>query len=267
MFPMRNLIVLAAALIGLQPAHAQDIEVDVELVLAADVSRSMSPHELEIQRRGYAEAITSDEVMGTIGNGMIGRIAVTFMEWAGSDLQNVVVPWTLIDSPEDAQAVAEMLTAQFHGNMRRTSISSALTEASTLFDDNGFLGLRQIIDVSGDGPNNSGGPVVPARDAVLAKGIIINGLPLMTTDGFSYRWGIEDLDAYYLNCVIGGPGAFMIPVYDWSEFAEAVRRKLVLEIAGLHAVPEAPAYHRVNGYDCMVGEKIWQRNRTIWMEP
>ncbi|MGR3803532.1 DUF1194 domain-containing protein [Marinibacterium profundimaris] len=264
---MRIFIAIAAVLIGLRPALAQDIEVDVELVLAADVSRSMSPHELEIQRRGYAEAIASDEVMGTIGNGMIGRIAVTFMEWAGSDLQTVVVPWTLIDSREDAQAVADLLTAEFHGNMRRTSISSALTQAATLFDDNGFRGLRRIIDVSGDGPNNSGSPVVPARDAVLARGIIINGLPLMTTDGFSYRWGIEDLDVYYLNCVIGGPGAFVIPVHDWSEFAEAVRRKLVLEIAGGPGGSDTATLRRANGYDCLVGEKIWQRNRTIWMEP
>ncbi|WP_428928658.1 DUF1194 domain-containing protein [Marinibacterium sp. SX1] len=269
---MRNLAFIAALLIGLRPALAQDagdIEVDVELVLAADVSRSMSPSELEIQRRGYAEAITSNEVLATIGNGMIGRIAVTFMEWAGNDLQTVVVPWTLIDSAEDARAIADTLTSEFHGNMRRTSISGALTEAARLFEDNGFHGLRRIIDVSGDGPNNSGGPVVPARDAVLARGIVINGLPLMTMDGFSFRWGIEDLDAYYLNCVIGGPGAFMIPVYDWSEFAEAVRRKLVLEIAGLPVAPGAVGarLRRANGYDCMVGEKIWQRNRQIWMDP
>ncbi|CAN0582704.1 unnamed protein product, partial [Ectocarpus sp. 12 AP-2014] len=213
------------------------------------------------------EAITSDEVQATIGKGMIGRIAVTFMEWAGDDLQQVVVPWTLIDSPETAQSIADQLTAGFHGNMRRTSISGALTQAATLFDDNGFLGLRRVIDVSGDGPNNSGGPVLPARNAALARGIIINGLPLMTTDGFSSRWGIEDLDVYYLNCVIGGPGAFMIPVYDWSEFAEAVRRKLVLEIAGLPAPAMQETTYKANGYDCLVGEKIWQRNRSIWMEP
>lgn len=264
---MRNLLVCAAALFGPLPAFAQDIEVDVELVLAADVSRSMSPNELEIQRKGYAAAITSDEVLATIGEGMIGRIAVTFMEWAGDDLQTIIVPWTLIDSLEDAQAIADTLTAEFHGNMRRTSISGALDQAATLFDDNGFLGLRRIIDVSGDGPNNAGGPVVPSRDAALEKGIIINGLPLMTMDGFSNRWGIQDLDAYYFNCVIGGPGAFMIPVYDWSEFAEAVRRKLVLEIAGLPQAIEVEEVRKVNGYDCMVGEKIWQRNRSIWMEP
>lgn len=259
-------LVLLTTLALARAASAQQIEVDVELVLAADVSRSMSLYELEIQRRGYAEAITSDEVLSTIGRGMIGRIAVTYMEWAGSDLQKVVVPWTLIDSRETAQAVADRLTAEFTGNMRRTSISGALGAAADLFDDNGFLGLRRIIDISGDGPNNAGGRVEPARDAVLARGIVINGLPLMTTDALSSRWGIEDLDQYYLNCVIGGPGAFVIPVHDWSEFAEAVRRKLVLEIADL---PRAnrPLVQRVAGYDCLIGEKIWERNRWIWSEP
>lgn len=155
---MRILLGVLASLALIRPAAAQEIEVDVELVLAADVSRSMSLHELEIQRRGYAEAITSDEVLATIGQGMIGRIAVTYMEWAGRDLQKVVVPWTLIDSAEDAQAIADTLTSDFTGNMRRTSISSALTAAADLFDDNGYLGLRRIIDISGDGPNNGGQP-------------------------------------------------------------------------------------------------------------
>ena len=263
---MRIFLVLLTALTFARAVSAQQIEVDVELVLAADVSRSMSLYELEIQRRGYAEAITSDEVLATIGRGMIGRIAITYMEWAGSDLQKVVVPWTLIESRETAQAVADRLTAEFTGNMRRTSISGALGAAADLFDDNGFLGLRRIIDISGDGPNNAGGPVVPERDAVVARGIVINGLPLMTTDALSSRWGIDDLDAYYLNCVIGGPGAFMIPVRDWSEFAEAVRRKLVLEIA---SVPqsETARIQQVAGYDCLIGEKIWERNRWMWSEP
>lgn len=263
---MRILLGVLASLALIRPAAAQEIEVDVELVLAADVSRSMSLHELEIQRRGYAEAITSDEVLATIGQGMIGRIAVTYMEWAGRDLQKVVVPWTLIDSAEDAQAIADTLTSDFTGNMRRTSISSALTAAADLFDDNGYLGLRRIIDISGDGPNNGGQPVLSARDAVLARGIVINGLPLMTVDALSLRWGITDLDAYYLNCVIGGPGAFMIPVHDWSEFAEAVRRKLVLEIASLPE-PQHAVIQKISTYDCMIGEKIWEHNRRLWSEP
>lgn len=263
---MRWLFLIAVATLCPGPAPAQEVEVDVELVLAADVSRSMSPYELEIQRRGYAEAISSSEVQSAIGGGMIGRIAVTYMEWAGRDLQNVVVPWTMIDSPEQARAFADALTARFDGNMRRTSISAALTEAATLFADNGYRGIRRIVDVSGDGPNNMGPPVLEARGAVLAQGIIINGLPLMTRDALSARWGIEDLDVYYRNCVIGGPGAFVIPVLDWAEFADAVRRKLVLEIANAPAARAGPPLP-VAGYDCLIGEKIWQRNQSIWSEP
>lgn len=249
-----------------RPGAAQDLEVDVELVLAADVSRSMSPIELEIQRRGYAEAIASDDVLGAIGNGMIGQIAVTFVEWAGTDVQRVIVPWTLIDSRAAAEDVAGQISARFDASMRRTSISAALRYSADLFRGNGYRGLRRIIDVSGDGPNNMGDPVLSARALVLADGVIINGLPLMTTDEFSSLWGIEDLDVYYQNCVIGGPGAFMIPVYDWAEFAMAVRKKLVLEIAG-HA-PEARArIEPVQAYDCLVGEKIWRRNQGIFMLP
>jgi hypothetical protein len=254
-----------------ETAPVADLEVDVELVLAVDVSRSMSPAELEIQRRGYAEALVSDEVLSTIGNGLIGQIALTYIEWAGVSHHNVVVPWTLIDSVETAQAVSDRLTAQFDGNMRRTSIAAALDMAVRAFDDNGFVGLRRVIDISGDGPNNQGGPVELARDAALSQGIVINGLPLMTQDTFSARWGIDDLDVYYMRCVIGGPGAFVIPVYDWSEFSRAVKRKLVLEIAAAPpssapaALPERLI--RAESYDCLIGEKIWERNRMDWGLP
>ena len=250
------------------PGQTADLEVDVELFLAVDVSRSMSPAELEIQRRGYAEALASDEVLSAIGGGMIGRIAVTYVEWAGDRSQSVIVPWTLIDSREDALAVSDTLTAQFNGNMRRTSISAALLYAADSFEGNGFAGLRRIIDVSGDGPNNQGPMVLTARDTVLARGVVINGLPLMTQDALSIRWGIEDLDVYYTNCVIGGPGSFVSPVHDWDQFARAVRRKLVLEIAGLPVTP-APAttVRPVAGYDCLIGEKIWERNQIYWDSP
>lgn len=248
------------------PAQAE-IEVDVELVLAVDVSRSMSPYELEIQRRGYAEALTSDEVLAAIGDGFLGRIALTYVEWAGAGSSRVVVDWTLIESRADAERVAEMLTANFSPTLRRTSISGALRVGREAILTNGYTAFRRVIDVSGDGPNNHGRPVLEARAEVLADGIVINGLPLMTRDGFGGMWNLEDLDVYYLNCVIGGPGAFMIPVYDWSQFAAAVRRKLVLEIAGLppRVIPAqatAPA-----GYDCLIGEKIWERNRGQWPLP
>ncbi|TNF62980.1 MAG: DUF1194 domain-containing protein [Rhodobacteraceae bacterium] len=246
---------------------ADPAEVDVELFLAVDVSRSMTPAELEIQRRGYAEALASRDVMGAIRGGLIGRIAVTYVEWAGENAQRVVVPWTLIETPDQAQDVAGRITAQFTQGMRRTSISGVLAYAAHSIETNEFNGLRRVIDVSGDGPNNQGQPVIEARDRVLALGITINGLPLMTEDGISRMFGIEDLDAYYRACVIGGPGAFLIPVHDWAQFAEAVRRKLVLEIAGQpprlwQVQMRAPA-----AYDCLIGEKLWERNRRYFDMP
>ncbi|QBF31396.1 DUF1194 domain-containing protein [Thalassococcus sp. S3] len=254
-------------LLLLAPLRVVAEEVDVELFLAVDVSRSMSPDELEIQRRGYAEALQSSEVMAAIQNGLIGNIAITYVEWAGAYSQQVIVPWTKVATPEDAARVASRITSHFADGMRRTSISDALMYAAEDLERNHFEGLRRVIDVSGDGPNNQGRPVLHAREHVLSKGIIINGLPLMTQDALSSVWGIEDLDLYYQNCVIGGPGAFMIPVLDWDQFADAVRRKLVLEIAGLppRIVPAqmtAPA-----DYNCLIGEEIWQRNRIYFDSP
>jgi len=254
-------LALALLLLAALPIRAET-EVDVELVLAVDVSRSMSPYELEIQRRGYAEALTSDEVLGVIGEGFLGRIALTYVEWAGSGSTRTVAGWTLIETRQEAEAFANRLTAEFRPSLRRTSISGAIRDAADLFDGNGFTSFRRVIDVSGDGPNNHGGPVTEARDAALARGIVINGLPLMTREGYGGMWHIDDLDRYYLDCVIGGPGAFVIPVTDWAQFAAAVRQKLVLEIAGLppRVVPAQMAAPS-GGYDCLIGEKIWDQNR------
>lgn len=256
---MRILVFLLALLPSL--ARAEQIEVDVELFLAVDVSRSMSPYELEIQRQGYASALTSDAVAAAISNGLLQRIAVTYVEWAGARSQKIIVPWTIISTRTDAEQVARQITAHFDDALRRTSISSALMYAARSIEENEFIGLRRVIDVSGDGPNNDGIRVDAARDRVLAEGIIINGIPLMTQDDFSARWGIEDLDAYYENCVIGGPGSFVIPVLDWDRFAEAVRRKLVLEIAGIPLQPMQVQARQAEPYNCRIGEEIWERNR------
>jgi hypothetical protein len=260
---MRLALVLLLALAA-APARAET-EVDMELVLAVDVSRSMSPAELEIQRRGYAEALVSDEVLSAIAQGFTGRIALAYMEWAGEGSTRLVVDWTVVGGREDAERVAAALLAHTPYGLRRTSISGAIADAAALFTDNGYTSFRQVIDVSGDGPNNHGTPVTRARDDALAGGIVINGLPLMTRDTFGGMWHLEDLDAYYAACVSGGPGAFVIPVRDWDEFPAAVRRKLVLEIAG----PPAPAPRIVPAqasapYDCLIGEKIWERNRGRW---
>ena len=191
----------------------------------------MSPDELEIQRKGYVAALTHERVIEAIKDGVHGRIAVTYVEWAGQTSQHVIVPWTVISSAEEAQAFVEKLSANPPNSARRTSISSALQFAGDLFAESSFRGLKRVVDVSGDGANNQGPPVVEARDEIVAQGITINGLPLMTRGIMPSVFDIDDLDVYYTNCVIGGPGAFMIPVNDWSQFPEAIRRKLVLELA------------------------------------
>jgi hypothetical protein len=264
---LRLLLALLLALPGLgTPARAT--EVDVELALMVDVSRSMGPVELEIQRRGYAEAIASDEVVNVILNSFTGAIAVTYVEWAGYGLQREIVPWTLIDSREAAEAVSAKLTADFNYAMRRTSISGAVDFAREAIRSNDFEGLRKVIDISGDGPNNDGRPVTMSRDTAIEEGLIINGLPLMTEDSTS-RWGIDDLDVYYWECVVGGPGAFVIPVLDWDDFPMAVRRKLVLELAGPPDVilAQARTGQTEAGYDCLIGEKLRQQRESIWGEP
>ncbi|WP_298912679.1 DUF1194 domain-containing protein [uncultured Roseobacter sp.] len=248
-------------------SFADDLEVDVELFLAVDVSRSMSPAELEIQRRGYAEALTSRQVLQAIESGLLGRVAITYVEWAGEYSQRVIVPWTLLQSPQEAQAIAHQITARFDEGLRRTSISGALIYAAGDFEGNGFSGLRRVIDISGDGPNNQGRPVERARDAALGQGFVINGLPLMTQDALSELWGIPDLDIYYRNCVIGGPGAFVIPVLAWDQFAAAVKRKLVLEIAGLEPRLIQAQFTPAEPYDCLIGEKMWEQNRAYFDIP
>ncbi|MCC2690915.1 MAG: hypothetical protein K0S21_3718 [Rhizobiaceae bacterium] len=246
--------------------------VDVELVLAVDVSLSMSPTELEIQRDGYAAALTHDRVLQAIAEGFHGKIAVAYFEWAGSTSQHVVVPWTILASREDAERVAGLLTAKPPNSARRTSVSAALGFGGDLFAESPFQGMKRVIDISGDGPNNQGPPVDLIRDELVGQGITINGLPLMTNGGYTSAYDVKDLDRYYSDCVIGGPGAFMIPVNDWSQFPEAVRRKLVLELAGpLSGAWRAEAAERppvvpaqaAPSYDCLIGEKIW-RNRS-WM--
>lgn len=262
---------LALSLLNFQQAQAAEA-VDVELVLAVDVSLSMSPTELDIQRDGYAAALTDQRVIDAIAQGANGRIAITYFEWAGTTTHHVVVPWTIVETRQDAERIASRLSSTPPSSARRTSISSALEFGADLFAESQFRGTKRIIDISGDGPNNQGAPVNFIRDAVVAQGIVINGLPLMTNGGLVSAYDVEDLDRYYADCVIGGPGAFMIPVNDWSQFPEAVRRKLVLELAG----PAAPqpladeARLRVllaqekSGYDCMAGEKLWRDRSGMW---
>lgn len=259
---------ILCTLLAASPARAQE-PVDVELILAVDVSLSMSPGELEIQRRGYAEALTHDTVIRAIQNGVHGRIALAYFEWAGALSQRVVVPWTLIGSAEDAKAVAERLTVNPSNSARRTSISAAMDFALDLFRESTFAGLRRVVDISGDGPNNEGRPVLLARERLLNAGVTINGLPLMTSSGYRSSYDVEDLDLYYKECVVGGPGSFTIPVNDWTQFPEAVRRKLVIELAGQPPERERRRAEIVKvqakaSYDCLIGEKIWENRMLRW---
>jgi hypothetical protein len=224
--------VAAASLLATAPAAAEDVEVDVELVLAVDISQSMDEHEQEVQRRGYVTALQSKEVAKAVAYGINGRVAVTYVEWGGIGEQFVVADWQLIDGAESAEAFAARLAAAPIHSVQRTSITSALAYAGSLFDNNGFKGVRQVIDISGDGPNNQGGVVTASRDAVIARGVTINGLPLMLAEGNSW-YHLPNLDHYYEDCVIGGPGSFVVPVRSLDGFADAIRLKLVLEIAGL----------------------------------
>ncbi|WP_335672073.1 DUF1194 domain-containing protein [Phyllobacterium zundukense] len=257
--------------------HAQsaETEVDVELVLAVDASRSMEPFEQKIQRDGYIAAFRRKEVIDAIRDGVHGRVAITYVEWAGSTVQRTIVPWTLIDGADAAERLADALDQPIPSTQSRTSISGAIDFSSGLFDNNGFKGMRKVIDISGDGANNNGRPVAEARDQAVAKGITVNGLPLMTRGDFYSDWAVKDLDIYYSSCVIGGPGAFMIPVNSWDQFPEAVRRKLVLELAGNRPVmqradwmpSESPPVILVQDklvYDCLSGERIWQRRMQDW---
>jgi len=242
-------------------ALAQPDSVDLELVLAVDVSRSMDFEEQELQRDGYAAAFRHPEVLAAIASGPQGRIAVTYVEWAGPGIQSVVVPWTILAGTEDALVFADKISEAKILRERGTSISGGLEFASALFAGSGVRGLRRTIDVSGDGPNNMGLPVALVRDEVVAAGITINGLPIMLRPGGGFgAFGIDNLDIYYEDCVVGGPGAFIVTVDDMSQFPAAIRRKLVLEIADVRSPPQLiPVAATAPRIDCLIGEKRRER--------
>jgi hypothetical protein len=258
----RALLVLGFMLAIIAPAQAQK-RVDLELVIAVDISWSMDPDEQRLQRNGYVAALRDQEFQRVALGGAAGSIAITYFEWAGPAAQRVVLPWTLIDSAAAANAVADALQAAPISRERLTSISGGLMFADKLFDQSPFRGARRVIDVSGDGPNNSGDPVVPVRDRLVEKGIVINGLPIMLKlDPPQSLFDIKELDIYYADCVIGGPGSFMIPIKTEDEFLTATRKKMILEISGL--TPPARLIRVQAGtpaprISCMIGEQIWRR--------
>jgi hypothetical protein len=233
--------------------------VDIELVIAVDVSYSMDIDELAVQREGYAQAIVSKEFLQALRNGPNAKIAVTYFEWSASSDQKIIIPWRVIDGPETADAVATEIMKTPVRRGSRTSISSAITFAIPLFEDNAYRGLRRVIDISGDGPNNNGAPVVEARAKALEKGITINGLPIMVKEPSYSTMDIDNLDWYYEDCVTGGPGSFVVSIRDRDQFREAIRTKLVLEVAGRTPErPTVPVAEKEPRIPCMIGEKIWQ---------
>jgi len=260
-----RLMIAAVFLPAAGPAAAQDGQrVDVQLVLAVDISVSMSKDELEIQRRGYASALTDPQVLEAITSGSYGRIAISYFEWAGVTSQRLVVPWTIIAGREDAQAVVDRISVPPAWQSRKTSISGALVFAADLMEKSPFKGIKRVIDVSGDGANNEGPPLAPTRDRVAASGITINGLPVMTQAADLKPYEVPDLDHYFGECVIGGPGAFVMPVVGWEQFPEAIRRKLLLELARQPAVAPEPARiilaQAKPDYDCLIGERLWRED-------
>ncbi|MEP9368110.1 DUF1194 domain-containing protein [Xanthobacter sp. VNH20] len=250
-------------LLAAPPLAAADLPVDVQLVLAVDVSFSMDPEEQALQREGYAAALISPEFLDALRLGPNGRIVVTYVEWAGEHEQRVVLPWQVIDGPESARTVSEAIRAAPLRRVYRTSISGGLYFSADLFKNSGFRPLRKVIDVSGDGVNNQGAPVERARDEVVARGITINGLPLLLKRASNSLLDIADLDLYYEDCVIGGPGAFVIPVREQAEFARAIKTKLVLEVAGVVLpAPGLPIIKVVQParVSCLIGERLWQEH-------
>ena len=272
-------VLAASALVTATVAAAQ--AVDLELVISTDVSRSIDQEEALLQRRGVAAAFRNPEVIRAITSGFLGRIGVAYIDYSSRAFNRIVIDWTLIDDRASAEAFASRLLEAPLTFGRRTSISDAIELAREMIESNGFDGTRRVIDVSGDGPNNHGRLVDAVRDATVSRRITINGLPIVNQRGpYSSRFYLPDLDKYYRGCVIGGPGAFLVVANSFEDFARAIRRKLVLEIAGtapgsdgdlsahLVRVSSTGRPHRSpGGYVYPGGCDIGERMRRSWDDP
>jgi len=233
----RAAIVLAfvSALFTASPAQTEPV--DLLLVLAADVSRSVDSQKFQLQREGYAAALADPRVIDAIQSGRRGRIGVLFLEWSGFGNQKVVIDWTVVDGPRAAQAFGDRLLESPRSFADRTSISGGIDAAVAQLARAPFEGQRRTIDVSGDGTNNAGRDVGLARDEALALGISINGLVILSETPLP--WNPEHtnppggLTKYYRDNVIGGPGSFVLEAKDFNSFGEAIVKKMIAEIADL----------------------------------
>ena len=259
MFDMLSLLAcLGCAQATPLPMPAAPATVDVELVLAVDISTSMDEREFALQRAGYVEAIRHPDFIKAVRAGSNGRIAIAYFEWAGTIRDDAVLAWQIIDGSDSANAFADRIAARPFRSFRGTSISGALAFGTWLFGQTAFKGERRVIDISGDGPNNTGPPVTAERDAAVAKGIVVNGLPILISPSPTF----SHLDRYYAECVTGGPGSFVLPIYATSEFSTAIRRKLILEVSGI-ADPTTVRIDAPAPIDCLQGE----RDRRFFSDP
>lgn len=267
---LRLLAILASSgSIWSQSLRAEEISVDLELVLAIDVSGSVDVEEGQLQRTGYIAALRSPELVKAVKSGVLGKIAVTYIEWAGESFQTTIVDWHVISDRASADGFADKLVAQPIDSGPWTSIGDVIRQAIPKFANNGYQGTRRVIDISGDGPNNSGPPVTESRAEAIKTGITINGLPIVNNHVQpSGRSQMPDLDKYYAACVIGGPGAFLVVASSFKDFARTIRRKLIFEIAGNY--PKSPAHRPQNNIwnaamefapGCDIGERRLQRRR------
>jgi hypothetical protein len=231
---VRSLLVLLALLAAAPAARAAE-KVDLLLVLAADVSRSVDHRKFQLQREGYAAAIADQRVLEAISSGRHRRIAVAYVEWSGLSAQRVVIDWTMIDGPDAARKFGDQMLELPRSFAERTSISAAIDFSMALLERAPYEAARRTIDVSGDGTNNSGRDVTLARDEALAKGVTINGLVILSDRPLV--WNPEHtnppggLAHYYRSNVIGGPGAFVIVAENFNSFGQAIVKKLIAEIA------------------------------------
>jgi uncharacterized protein DUF1194 len=238
-----RLLILAVTL-AFPAASSAAEQVDLLLVLAADVSRSIDSEKFQLQRDGYAAAITDPRVLEAIRSGRAGRIGVCFVEWSGLASQRVVIDWTTISDAESAKSFADRLLEAPRSFADRTSISSAIEFAIAHLARAPFESARRTIDVSGDGTNNSGGEVTQARDAAVAQGVAINGLVILSETPLAWNPDhtnpVGGLENYYRNNVIGGPGAFVMAAEGFNSFGQAIVKKMIAEVAQAEPVTRQP---------------------------
>jgi hypothetical protein len=227
----RTAIVGPLATLLAAPRARAEMSVDLALVLAVDVSRSIDEVEAELQRRGYIEALTSRTVIDAILSGKNRRIALCYVEWAGTAYQVPVIDWTVIDSEATARRFAEKLAESPRTSQSWTAVGAALAFAGRQLASSGVVSKRQVVDISGDGRTNDGPPAEAVRDELVARGIVINGLPVMMNRANFGRPADPMLDKYYEENVIGGPGAFIVRAATFDDFGRAVRNKLIREVS------------------------------------